>query len=88
VECSFIIKRVQPDWLAVGVSRNKGNFSLTEKGFFLWVSNGWMLINGKEQQSNVRFTVNDKITVRFDKAKGLLIMFKNGKEHEPKLVEL
>lgn len=47
-----------------------------------------MLTNGKQQQSNVRFTVNDKITVKFDKAKSLLILFKNGKEHEPKLIEL
>jgi hypothetical protein len=82
------VKRIKPDWLAIGLTRSKNNFSMTERGYFLWVSNGWMFLNGQQQQTNVRFNVNDKITIRYDKAKGLLLFFKNGKSYEPRLVDL
>jgi len=88
IELSFFIKRVRPDWLAVGLTRNKTNFSLTERGFYLWVSNGWAFTDGHQQQTNLRFCQNDKITLRYDKAKNLLVMFKNGRSHEPRLVEM
>jgi len=88
IELSFFIKRVKPDWLGVGLTRNKNNFTMTERGFYLWVSNGWTFFDGQQQQSNQRFCQNDKITMRYDKAKNLLVMYKNGKSYEPRLVEL
>lgn len=88
IELSFFVKRVRPDWLGIGLTRTSNNFSLTERGFYLWVSNGWTFTDGKQLQTGQRFCQNDKITMRYDKSKNLLVMFKNGKSHEPRLTDM
>jgi hypothetical protein len=45
-----------------------------------------MFSDGQQSSSHCGFSLNEKVTIRYDKAKQLLIFFKNGKFFEPTIV--
>ena len=61
VEISFYIKKIKPSWLAVGLMSSDANpnFSTEDsKGYYLWVSNGWLFHDNSKTPASSKFSVN------------------------------